>query len=980
MISRSQILILGVLFHLIYLRSIFDIYFKSPVVSVSEQYSAVLDDRIVSGTEDLDTPADRLFLIVGDGLRADKLFENPQLAPFIHEKAKNDGRWGLSHTRVPTESRPGHVALIAGLYEDVSAVTTGWQLNPVDFDSVFNQSRKTWAWGSPDILPMFREGATDKERITCEMYDSTDEDYTKDSEKLDTWVFEHVDKLFLEATSNQTLAADLRRPQTVFFLHLLGLDTAGHAHRPYSSEYLNNIHVVDDGIAALTDTLSGFYTPAEMDRTTFLFTADHGMSDWGSHGDGHPDNTRTPYIAWGSGVNSPVANDPNQLSPTLTLHGTLNETLEWQVEEMQRVDVAQADLAALMSYLIGVPFPKNNVGSLPVELLTADPQHSAVALFQNARQIHAQYSSKAEHKANELHFSKMIYYTFSRDYLSFGLDLLNKQEFDKLEKMSKEWVVESLQGMRYLQQYDWLFLRSVVTLGYVGWMVFSFLFVLKTYVLPYSKQGRELSKDQRIEALMGPKIVPGSSKNPEGIPTLLHLSKKTDPARNLANVSFTALTVAMAAYLLERSAPISHYAYTGFPLLFWYNIMIEAPDLFARLQSVSSLSTMISTNGLGLVVIGIGIIQGVVSAYADRRIISVMWPLASITPFFYKDASTASQKAIWVVLCCAMGTFTSLPTVQKEDIRFVVLGGAIMTLIGVIHVVLRGGNFTTGAQVGLIALTTIVTKESSQHLSNKQGLPLGCQVLGWLCLGTSLLLPMCHRLERSTAERVTYEQRLMILFLTFAPTFVILSVSYEGLFYVTFWALLVSWMHLESNISDSLGHHLLVDTTVISSPDSSSSAAAAATEFRGLQFSDARIALYFFFLIQAAFFGTGNIASVSSFSLDSVYRLIPIFSPFAMGLLLLFKLLVPFAVISANLGLLNRKLRVAPSALFMTVLVFCDLLTLNFFWMVRDEGSWLEIGSSISAFVIGGLLILFVICLERVSDFMVGDIDLAMTA
>lgn len=73
-------------------------------------------------------------------------------------------------------------------------------------------------------------------------------------------------------------------------------------------------------------------------------------------------------------------------------------------------------------------------------------------------------------------------------------------------------------------------------------------------------------------------------------------------------------------------------------------------------------------------------------------------------------------------------------------------------------------------------------------------------------------------------------------------------------------------------------------------------------------------------------------------------------------------------VISANLGILNRKLHVPPSSLFMIVLTISDILTLNFFYLVKDEGSWLDIGTSISHFCISNLLILFVIALEQLSE------------
>lgn len=123
-------------------------------------------------------------------MRADKLYELEEEAPFLREIVHTKGAWGLSHTRVPTESRPGHVAMISGFYEDVSAVTTGvsastvisnfrtgWKENPVEFDSFFNQSRWTWSWGSPDILPMFSRHHED--HVFVDMYSGEDEDFAK---------------------------------------------------------------------------------------------------------------------------------------------------------------------------------------------------------------------------------------------------------------------------------------------------------------------------------------------------------------------------------------------------------------------------------------------------------------------------------------------------------------------------------------------------------------------------------------------------------------------------------------------------------------------------------------------------------------------------------------------------------------------------------------------------------------------------------
>lgn len=60
----------------------------------------------------------------------------------------------------------------------------------------------------------------------------------------------------------------------------------------------------------------------------------------------------------------------------------------------------------------------------------------------------------------------------------------------------------------------------------------------------------------------------------------------------------------------------------------------------------------------------------------------------------------------------------------------------------------------------------------------------------------------------------------------------------------------------------------------------------------------------------------------------------------------------------------------------MVVMAISDVLTLNFFWLVRDEGSWLDIGTSISHFVIASVLCIFVAGLEFVSEIFISGVQI----
>nr|XP_036575773.1 gpi-anchor biosynthetic protein [Colletotrichum truncatum]KAF6782397.1 gpi-anchor biosynthetic protein [Colletotrichum truncatum] len=796
---------------------------------------------------------------------------------------------------------------------------------------------------------MFEQGAVPG-RVDSYTYGHEFEDFSQDALELDYWVFNHVKDFFAEAAKNETLGTALRQDKVVFFLHLLGLDTTGHSYRPYSMEYLRNIKVVDQGVKEIAELIEKFYAD---DRTAFVFTADHGMSDWGSHGDGHPNNTRTPLITWGSGIAPPV------LAPDTIAPGHDEYSSDWHLDNVKRHDVAQADVAALMAYLIGVEFPANSVGELPLSYISAGIEEKAEAALANACEILEMYGVKEERKrGTELRYRPFQPLSVAgmapKRRVADIRRLIDAGNYEEAIEESAALMKITLEGLRYLQTYDWLFLRALITIGYLGWMAFALTGVISLHVL------------QEVHP----------------------------PSRStLGAMFFTSILATLYASFIISKSPFTYYAYGFFPVVFWEEVWARRGSLAKGRQALFG---HIRTGGVAVssllnVLIYLGVIMSLALGYIHREIFTLIYILGAFWPAVYGLEFLQANilpSTTWFFSCIIMSSFTLFPAMKVEDVSLIMAGGITMAMIGIAYLfwedkllatsssnhasrqTLPIARAMTGIQVGLVLLSIIVTRSSVLSLQAKQGLPRGNQTVGWMILVVSLLMPLASRVQPNNH----YLHRLMTIFLTCAPTFVILTISYEGLFYVAFSILLVAWVSLEHRVfvfNRGTGER----QTSITNKSAGNTQGDLQPAFRVLTLADARVALFFFVLLQSAFFSTGNVASVSAFSLDSVYRLIPIFDPFSQGILLILKLMIPFVLISANLGTLNVRLGVAPSSLFMVVMAISDILTLYFFWVVKDEGSWLEIGSTISHFFIASLLCIFLAVLEGVSALFIGDLQ-----
>ncbi|KAH1007669.1 hypothetical protein HUJ04_004875 [Dendroctonus ponderosae] len=853
--KKYQIVILGLAVHALLLFAVFDIYFSSP-----------LDQgmRFIRSTRN--PPAKRIVIFVADGLRAEAVLDkNMERIPFLKTVLESKGSWGVAHTRVPTESRPGHVALLAGIYEDPSAILKGWKANPVNFDSVINQSSSAWCWGSPDILNVFKHD--NLSHIHMSSYSADLEDFgEKDSRALDLWVFNEVEK-FLEWKSkmceNQTSECDFfDAGGNVFFLHLLGIDTAGHGFKPHSKEYVENIQFVDEKVKTISQL---FTTAFNDDKTAFVFTADHGMTDWGSHGTGSAHETETIFVAWGAGIN----------------------------RSSKKRDVKQIDIAPFLASLIGINIPSNSLGEIPLDYLDLPIQSLAEIQFSNMLQLLELFNIKRlRTEANALVFLpyKGLTSEVIEEKLAFLAGLLKSEKFQVLIDECRQFLDVLLPGLDYYHNYYQYPLLVSVSLGFIGWILF-----LGTCVLDKQSLKRNLQTNRSVATLLN--MVP-------------------------------------IALCYAQKYPLSYYIYFSFPFVVFSLLL----DLRKVLHIFKQLKT---TNFFTLSVYVIGI-ELMIYGFFKRSSFSVLAILIGFWILSFGKFASRRDKVLWLGLCGLLAIFPLLPVMKTSfSIPMYFLGSASWVLLFYemyfrlkVQHQFRNINIRYGIFFLQLLCVVVASIYSISLEYELVGLNSPLKHVSWVLS----ILPISLIPFTSTFIGV----RLIATFFGFAPFYLLVSTNFEAFFLAIHVAILCNWLLIESKFFNANDSENLI--YYVSFAEYRSKERVTSDMFRR--------AFLFMVFIFLGFFGTGNIASLNSFDPMWVRTFLTVFSPFKMMGLIIMKIIVPFLFTCCVFRAINAIGKENILQMFCIILVFSDLMVLQFLYFITNVGSWMDIGSSLSHFII----------------------------
>jgi len=621
----------------------------------------------------------------------------------------------------------------------------------------------------------------------------------------------------------------------------------------------------------------------------------------GSHGTGMDVETVTPLAVWGAGV--------KKLEENVNTRAQFNSLDGFNIS--YRIEVNQADLAPLMSSMIGVNIPVNNVGVLPVDILDLHPHHQVEAMLAQIDQLLAQYLA-----LQQSHKQVFLPSIFHRPFTKLSEDIIAVKKLDiksvarqghfkEANRQSRALIELIMEGVEYYQRYQRNILLFLIKISFIGCALLN--------LAKLCCDGRKTNSIMR---------------------------------RHSATV-FTMFSIAVTlvniAWFCQR-LPYHFLLYYLSPLLIWsklghYIITRNYPPV-----SVSRHNTLMMIQIAAVLLI-------LRESFFDRRWLSLGFLTLLIHPVLNSQIIPRTSFPFWLLSLSVLSIFPWLPPLDgRMEHSHLVLGAGVMVSVTSLYIltfILERPAAASRVKI-LLSLSPGVAGVCVHYTAITPGLSIIVQMLTWIIFICSTPLAL--------TTRPFYLERTPALCLAPLASYNLLSLSYEAIFMPVLCLTMAFWSSMEDTQSQNLykkddyfGSFLRSNREKIMK--------------RSVTIADVSCILSFLFIIFYSFFATGNIASLNSFDPSSIRCFVAIFNPFLMGGLLLIKILIPFLVVSLFFIQITW-FRACDFGLVMNVLqMFCDILGLMFFNLVRNEGSWLDIGSSISHFVIVEGTTIFVVIL-----------------
>ena len=211
-------------------------------------------------------------------------------------------------------------------------------------------------------------------------------------------------------------------------------------------------------------------------------------------------------------------------------------------------------------------------------------------------------------------------------------------------------------------------------------------------------------------------------------------------------------------------------------------------------------------------------------------------------------------------------------------------------------------------------------------------------IVSWILLVISIL-PFPKFLYSIGNEN----QIIAKIFLYMFPFYILMTVSCEALFLIIFYNLIQLWVAKRQWKKEFDQDNM---------------------KFRGDYLIES---ILYLFLSYASSFSTGVLANISGFDIKSVFRLVTRYYPMLIMFLILAKIILPFVLVNAGFYAVCKHNRASFSNIILVLGAICEPLCIFYFFYVKDDASWLDMGLSISYFGLSNFIALAHLILMMVS-------------